>query len=91
MYPIWQDKGCIKAVVYEFENSISIFKGAKWFQVAGEHVEDDCRKERQSMFNTSPSLKKMCFIDDGNTEIFCFMDATAQFSSFTHKPEEVKF
>ena len=29
--------------------------------------------------------------DDGNTEVFCFKNATATFSSFTHEPKVVKF
>lgn len=54
-------------------------------------VEDDRKEARQSMLDAYPSLQKMYSVDDGNTEVFYFKNATATFSSFTHEPEIVKF
>ena len=39
------------------------------------------------MLDAYPSLQKMYKADDGNTEVFYFEEATAIFSSLTHKPE----
>ncbi len=43
------------------------------------------------MLDAYPSLQKMYSVDDGNTEIFYFKNATAIFSAFTHEPEVVEF
>ena len=43
------------------------------------------------MLDAYSSLHSMYSADDGNTEVFYFENATATFSSFTHKPEVVKF
>ena len=59
--------------------------------VAGELVEDNRIEARQSMLDAYSSLQKMYSADDGNTEVFYLKNATATFSSFTHKPEVVKF
>ena len=70
---------------------ICAFKDGEWLRVAGELIEDDRVKARQSMLDAYPSLQKMYKADDGNTEVFYFKNATATFSSFTHAPETVKF
>lgn len=70
---------------------ICAFKNGEWLRVAGELVEDDRRKARQSMLDAYPSLRQMYSADDGNTEVFYFKNATATFSSFTYEPEVVKF
>ena len=70
---------------------ICAFKDGEWVRVAGELIEDDRREARQSMLDAYPSLQKMYSVDDGNTEVFYFKNATATFSSFTHEPEVVKF
>ena len=70
---------------------ICAFKNGEWLRVAGELVEDDRREARQSMLDAYPSLQNMYSVDDGNTEVFYFKNATATFSSFTHEPEVVKF
>lgn len=70
---------------------ICAFKGGEWIRVAGELVEDDRVEARQSMLDAYPSLQKMYSVDDGNTEVFYFRNATATFSSFTHEPDVEKF
>ena len=70
---------------------ICAFKNGEWLRVAGELVEDDRREARQSMLDAYPSLQNMYSADDENTEVFYFKNATATFSSFTHKPQVVNF
>ena len=70
---------------------ICAFKGGEWIRVAGELVEDDRVEARQSMLDAYPSLQKMYAADDGNTEVFCFKNATATIFAFTHEPEVITF
>ena len=70
---------------------ICAFKDGEWLRVACELIEDDRIEARQSMLDAYPELQNMYKADDGNTEVFCFKDATATFSSFTKAPEVVKF
>lgn len=70
---------------------ICAFKNGEWLRVSGKLIEDDRNEARQSMLDAYPSLQKMYKADDGNTEVFYFEEATAIFSSFTHKPEVIKF
>lgn len=70
---------------------ICAFMKGEWLRLAGELVEDDREEARQSMLDDYPSLQKMYAADDGNTEVFYFVNATATFSSFTHEPEVVTF
>ena len=84
-------KPCSKQMMANPKIEICAFKNGEWLRLAGELVEDDSREARQSMLDAYPSLQKMYFADDGNTEVFYFKNATATFSSFTHEPEVVKF
>ena len=70
---------------------ICAFLNGEWIRVAGTLVEDDRAEARASMLDAYPDLKSMYAVDDGNTEVFYFKDATATFSSFTKEPETVKF
>ncbi len=67
------------------------FKNGEWLRVAGVLKEDDRREARQSMLDAYPTLQGMYSADDGNTEVFCFENAVATFSSFTKAPEVVTF
>ena len=55
---------------------ICAFKNGEWLRVAGELVEDDRREARQSMLDAYPSLQNMYSADDGNTEVFYFMNCS---------------
>lgn len=70
---------------------ICAFKNGEWLRVSGKLIEDDRNEARQSMLDAYPSLQKIYKADDGNTEVFYFENATAIFSSFTHKPQIIKF
>lgn len=70
---------------------ICAFKNGEWLRVSGKLIEDNRNEARQSMLDAYPSLQKMYKADDGNTEVFYFENATAIFSSFTHKPQIIKF
>ena len=69
---------------------ICAFKDGQWLRLSGELIEDDRREARVSMLEAYPSLKAMYSPDDGNTEVFCFQNATAVFSAFGKEPETVK-
>ena len=49
------------------------------------------KEARQYMLDAYPSLQNMYSADNGNTEVFYFINATATFSSFAHEPKVVKF
>ena len=70
---------------------ICAFKNGEWLRVSGKLIEDDRNEARQSMLDAYPSLQKMYKVDDGNTEVFYFENATAIFSSFIHEPEIIEF
>lgn len=70
---------------------ICAFKNGEWLRVSGKLIEDNRNEARQSMLDAYPGLQKMYKADDGNTEVFYFENATAIFSSFTHKPQIIKF
>ena len=70
---------------------ICAFKNGEWIRIAGELIEDDRMEARQSMLDAYPSLQNMYAADDGNTQVFCFKNATATISSFTHEPEVIQF
>ena len=70
---------------------LTAFKDGEWIRVTGKLMEDDRRAARESMLNAYPSLRKMYSEDDGNTEVFCFENATATIYAFTHAPEVIKF
>lgn len=67
------------------------FKDGEWLRIAGTLVEDDRKEARKSMLDAYPALQSVYSVDDGNTEVFYFENATATFSSFTHEPEVVMF
>ena len=48
------------------------------------------KEARQYMLDAYPSLQNIYSADDGNTEVFYFINATATFSSFTHESEVVE-
>ena len=70
---------------------ISAFHQGTWIRVTGELVEDDRVEARKSMLDAYPSLRGMYDENDGNTQVFCFKNAVATFSSFTAAPETVEF
>lgn len=70
---------------------ICAFKDGKWVRISGELVNDDDRAVKEAMLEKMPSLKAMYDPDDGNMQMLYFKNATATFSSFTEKPETIKF
>lgn len=70
---------------------ICAFKDGSWIRVRGKLLEDDRREARKHMLDAYPNLRGMYSEDDGNTEVFCFAEATATISSFTAEPRVIKF
>ena len=68
---------------------ICAFTDGKWVRVWGKLVNDDRREAKAAMLDKYPNLKRMYDPDDGNTQVLCFEDAQATFSSFMAPPETV--
>ena len=68
---------------------ICAFMNGEWLRLSGNLIEDDRREARESMLDAYPSLKAMYSVDDGNTQVLYFENATATFSSFTTAPEVI--
>lgn len=84
-------KAISKQILANPKVELCAFDGETWLRVSGELVEDDRIEARESMLNAYPELQGMYKADDGNTQVFYFSNATATFSNFTSKPEQIKF
>lgn len=69
---------------------ICAFANGQWVRVWGKLVNDDRREAKVAMLEKYPSLRRMYDPDDGNTQVLCFEDAQATFSSFTAPAETVQ-
>ncbi len=70
---------------------ICAMKEGEWLRLEGILIEDDRAEARESMLEAYPSLKSMYAVDDGNTQVLYFKDATATFYSFTNEPQVISF
>ncbi|MBR3283335.1 MAG: pyridoxamine 5'-phosphate oxidase family protein [Ruminococcus sp.] len=70
---------------------ICAFKDGKWLRVSGELVDDNNREVKVAMLEKIPALKSMYSVDDDNTQVLYFKNATAVFSSMTEAPETLTF
>ncbi len=70
---------------------ICAFKDGTWLRIACELVEDDRVEARKAMLDAYPSLRSMYDENDGNTQVFRLINATATFASFTAEPRVVTF
>lgn len=70
---------------------ICAFSDGVWLRVAGRLVEDDRVAARKSMLDAYPELRAMYDENDGNTQVWYFVDATVSFSSFTAPTETYSF
>ena len=84
-------KPCSKQLLANPKAEICAFHKGTWVRIAGELIEDDRVEARASMLDAYPSLRKMYDENDGNTQVFCFKNATATFSSFSNAPEIIEF
>ena len=66
-------------------------EGNKWLRVAGTLVCDDRREPKADMLEHYPELRSMYSVEDPNTEVLYFKDATATFYAFGAAPRTVKF
>lgn len=87
--------GKVKAVSRQIHENpfveICAFDGQKWLRLSGKLVEDDRREAKKHMLDNYPMLRAMYDEDDGNTEVFYFASAKADFCSFTEPPRTVMF
>ena len=73
------------------KTELCAMKGDEWIRLSGTLVNDDRREAKASMLDAYPSLKKMYSLDDDNTQVLYFKDATATIYSFSHEPIVIKF
>ena len=62
-----------------------------WLRLAGVLVRDDRREPKVDMLEHYPELRSMYSVEDPNTEVLYFKDATATFYAFGAAPRVVKF
>ena len=89
--PTGKVKPCSQQILANPKVEISAFHNGTWIRIAGELVEDDRVEAKKSMLDAYPNLRAMYDENDGNTQVFCFKNAVATFSSFTAAPETVTF
>lgn len=63
----------------------------KWIRVAAEAVLDESIVAQEHMLAAYPSLRSMYQPGDGNTEVFCLKNGTAQICSFGEAPRTITF
>ena len=63
----------------------------KWLRLSGTLVRDDRREPKAHMLDHYPELRSMYSVEDPNTEVLYFKDATATFYAFGAAPRVVKF
>lgn len=87
--------GKVKEVSKQMHTNPSIeicgFKDGEWIRVSCDAIEDDRVEARRHMLDVYPMLKEMYKEDDGNTEAFKLVNATATIYSFTSAPKIYKF
>lgn len=70
---------------------ISAMCGGKWIRIAAEAELDERIEAQEHMLAAYPSLQAMYKPGDGNTEVFCLKNGTAQICSFTDEPVTITF
>ena len=70
---------------------ICAFGGGEWIRIAGTLVDDPSTEAQQSMLDAYPNLGNLYKVNDGNTQVLYFKDATATISAFTHEPRTFTF
>ena len=87
--------GKVKAVSAQMKANpkieISGMAEGKWIRVTAEAVLDDNIPAQEHMLAAYPSLQAMYKPGDGNTEVFCLKNGTAQICSFTEAPVVISF
>lgn len=66
-------------------------KGDKWIRVEAKAVLDERIEPQVHMLEQYPSLQGRYKAGDGNNEVFCLKEGTAQICSFTEDPEIINF
>ena len=93
---LYLQTGKVKAVAQQMKTNPKVEISAaapdgKWIRISAEVVLDDNIEAQKHMLDAYPALKAMYAAGDGNTEVYCLKNATAQICSFTEAPHEIKF
>lgn len=70
---------------------ICAMKGGEWIRVSGTLVEDDRFEAKKSMLDAYPNMRSMYDENDGNMQVFYFVNATATIYSFESAPVVITF
>lgn len=70
---------------------ICAFNGTEWIRVTAKAILDDNLAAQEHMLNQYPSLQAQYKAGDGNTEVYCLQNVTAQICSFTAEPKNYQF
>lgn len=84
-------KNVSKQVAANPKVEICCMNGDRWLRITGELVNDDSREVKVALLEKMSYLKSMYGPDDGNMQMLYLKNATAVFSSFTAKPEVIRF
>ncbi|HPT75612.1 MAG TPA: pyridoxamine 5'-phosphate oxidase family protein [Defluviitaleaceae bacterium] len=63
----------------------------KWLRLAGKLVRDDRVEAKKHLLDNYPELQSLYSLEDDNTKVLYFEDATATFYSFTEESKVIKF
>ena len=84
-------KNVSKQLVANPKAEICAFDGGTWVRITCKLIEDTRLEAQEAMLDANPAPRDMYSPGDGNTQVLCFTDAEATFSSFTSEPRTVKF
>ncbi len=92
---LYTQTGKIKKVSKQLHENpkceICAFKNGTWLRIECKLIPDEDYDVKVAFLEANPGLKKMYSADDDNTEVLCFTDAKATFSSFTQPPRTIEF
>ena len=71
--------------------SICAFKDGKWIRISGKLIPDNRVEAKKHMLDQYPELRGMYNELDENTIVLYFENGEAVISSFTEKPQIIKF
>lgn len=84
-------KDVSKQLMKNGKAEICAMKGGEWIRVSGTLVEDDRFEAKKSMLDAYPNMRSMYDENDGNMQVFYFVNATATIYSFESAPVVVTF
>lgn len=92
---MYTQTGKIKNVSHQLHENpkceICAFDKGTWVRIECKLIPEEDYETKVAFLEANPGLKKMYSADDDNTEILCFVDAKATFTSFGAAPKTIEF